>query len=89
MSGKKIRVGTAPDCDIVVTDPYASTYHCQIIQDNDGNYWVRDLGSTNGTYLRPRGAGHLRAQRVYGLTPIPADHHVWIGLRTELPWDPQ
>lgn len=84
-----ITVGTAQDCDIVVQDPYASAHHCAITQDADGRYWVEDMGSTNGTYLRRRGDGPLRAARVYGRTPIPEGHRVWVGMRTELPWDPK
>lgn len=43
-------VGTSAGCDIVVRDPEVSRRHC-VIEVHDGVYRIRDLDSTNGTYL--------------------------------------
>jgi pSer/pThr/pTyr-binding forkhead associated (FHA) protein len=45
-------IGTAADCPMRVQDEYASAHHAQIFRDRSGQVWIRDLGSTNGTYVR-------------------------------------
>jgi len=51
LSGKPIRVGTAPDNDLVLTDSHVSRHHAEF-RVHDQGYSVRDLGSTNGTIYR-------------------------------------
>ena len=57
LAGTSVRLGEAPvtlgraqDCTIVLDDDYASSRHARIFP-RDGQWWVEDLGSTNGTYL--------------------------------------
>jgi hypothetical protein len=50
--GKNL-LGTAADCDIVITDPYLSAKHCTIKHEN-GNFVLIDLDSTNGTYVNQK-----------------------------------
>ena len=50
--GKNL-LGTAADCDIVVTDPYLSAKHCTI-RHEDGNFVLIDLDSTNGTFVNQK-----------------------------------
>jgi pSer/pThr/pTyr-binding forkhead associated (FHA) protein len=45
-----IRVGARQGCDLVLTDPRVSGYHFEIRVTEDG-YLLRDLDSTNGTYV--------------------------------------
>ncbi len=45
-----IRVGKAPENDLVITDDTVSRAHFEIVRDAKG-YLLRDLGSTNGTFL--------------------------------------
>lgn len=47
---QKLSIGRIPDCDIVVNEPTVSKMHAELIINND-NVTVRDLGSTNGTYV--------------------------------------
>lgn len=43
-------VGTDPDCQVVLADQYMSRHHAEIKA--EGGVWVlRDLGSSNGTYV--------------------------------------
>jgi len=50
-TGKNV-VGTAADCDIVITDPYLSAHHATIRHNNtDGTFVIIDIDSTNGTFL--------------------------------------
>jgi hypothetical protein len=44
-------IGAAPTSDFVIADGFASTQHAQIGLDAQGNCWVADLGSTNGTFV--------------------------------------
>jgi len=57
LAGTSVRLGETPvtlgraqDCTIVLDDDYASSRHARIFP-RDGQWWVEDLGSTNGTYL--------------------------------------
>ncbi|HWN67138.1 MAG TPA: FHA domain-containing protein [Haliangium sp.] len=43
-------VGTEPTCNVVLTDQYMSTKHAEVKVEK-GAWIVRDLGSTNGTYV--------------------------------------
>lgn len=51
----KNTVGSAPDCDVVLTDDHVSTkhavIHCKRATDTTGAYSIADLDSTNGTFL--------------------------------------
>jgi DNA-binding NtrC family response regulator len=44
----KLRIGKAPDNDLVLSDDTVSRHHCELTRTADGIH-VRDLGSTNGT----------------------------------------
>ncbi|MFC4376540.1 FHA domain-containing protein [Nocardia halotolerans] len=57
LAGTRITLGTQPvligradDSTLVLTDDYASTRHARLSQRGD-DWYVEDLGSTNGTYL--------------------------------------
>ena len=50
LSGHGAVLGRAPDVDVLVDDVYVSDEHAEVMPD-DGGWSVRDLGSTNGTYL--------------------------------------
>ena len=69
-----ITIGRAEDSTLVITDDYASARHARLVP-RDGQWFVEDLGSTNGTYLD-------RA-KVSGPTPVPLGVPIRIG-RTSL-----
>lgn len=48
---KIIQIGRSSDNNIVIDDVRVSKIHCQIIQDDYGNYRLIDVNSTNGTYV--------------------------------------
>lgn len=52
LTGAPILIGRANDSTLVLTDDYASTRHARI--SHQGEQWfVEDLGSTNGTWVGP------------------------------------
>ncbi|MFO1353040.1 MAG: sigma 54-dependent Fis family transcriptional regulator [Gammaproteobacteria bacterium] len=54
-----LRIGTAPDNDIVLTDRAVSRHHAEIRLSSEGML-LKDLGSTNGTFV-----GQLRVTEAY------------------------
>ncbi len=65
-----ITIGRAEDSTLVITDDYASARHARLVP-RGGQWFVEDLGSTNGTYLD-------RA-KVTGPTPVPLGVPIRIG----------
>lgn len=50
INSRHTRLGRGTDCDIVVDDPGMSRHHAEIVLDS-GNASLRDLGSTNGSFV--------------------------------------
>ncbi|MEU8972357.1 ATP-binding cassette domain-containing protein [Streptomyces monashensis] len=57
-----LRIGRAPDNDLVVPDPMVSKYHAVLRQTAEGEPEIADLDSSNGTYVN----GHQVARHVLG-----------------------
>jgi hypothetical protein len=49
LGAEPILVGRASECQIQTQDAMVSRRHARIVW--DGNYWVEDLGSSNGVYV--------------------------------------
>ena len=47
----KIKIGKAPDNNLVINDPQVSRYHALLTQEDNGSLLLEDLGSTNGTFV--------------------------------------
>ncbi len=57
-------IGRESDCRIVITgDPSVSHHHCRLGEDENGNLYVCDLDSREGTFAI---CGRMRPQRVRG-----------------------
>ncbi len=52
--GDELTVGRAGGCQVTIDDTYVSQLHSRLFRRN-GQLFVEDLGSTNGTYLNRRG----------------------------------
>ncbi len=70
LSGAPVLIGRAPDSTLVLTDDYASTRHARLYP-QEGDWFVEDLGSTNGTYLD--------RSKVNGPTQVPLGVPIRIG----------
>jgi hypothetical protein len=44
-------VGRNPDCDVVIDSPEVSRRHAQILQTPSNQWLIKDLGSSNGTFV--------------------------------------
>ena len=68
VSGDTFRVGKAPENDLILADETVSRVHFEIARDAKG-YLVRDMKSTNGTFLDGAEVkeAYLRAGSVIGL----------------------
>jgi hypothetical protein len=49
-TGEQVTVGRAPECDLILDDEGVSRQHCEM-RLHSGQWWLRDLGTTNGTRL--------------------------------------
>jgi pSer/pThr/pTyr-binding forkhead associated (FHA) protein len=70
LTDQQITMGRANDATLVLNDDYSSSYHARIFP-QDGQWFVEDLGSTNGTYLD--------RQKVARPTPVPVGVPIRIG----------
>ena len=60
---QEITVGRAAGCQVTIDDTYASQLHARVFL-REGQVYVEDLGSTNGTYLnRRKVTGPMQVQR--------------------------
>lgn len=48
--GDELTMGRAGGCQVTIDDTYVSQLHARLFR-REGQYYVEDLGSTNGTYL--------------------------------------
>jgi hypothetical protein len=49
-AGDRTRIGRSPDCDVFLDDVTVSRNHAVLVQ-RDGEFWVEDQGSLNGTFV--------------------------------------
>ena len=71
---KTVRIGRSSDNDVAIADQSVSKYHCEITSDGYGNYFVKDLGSLNGTYVNGRkitGEVRISERDVVEIGPVP------------------
>lgn len=65
-----ILIGRAPSCTLVLDDDYSSSQHARVFTQNN-QWFVEDLGSTNGTFVDDR--------RVTGMVQVGPNTPIRIG----------
>ena len=70
LGSSAVLLGRAPSCTLVLDDDYSSSRHARIYPQG-GQWFVEDLGSTNGTFVAD--------QRVEAPTPLPTGTPVRVG----------
>ncbi|MEY4577509.1 MAG: hypothetical protein RL701_2212 [Pseudomonadota bacterium] len=63
-AGRTLCIGSAADCDLVLTDDTVSRRHCEIVL-TETSFLVRDLGSTNGIH-----SAGMRLVEIEARTPL-------------------
>jgi len=54
MPVRNLRIGRAPDNDLVLGDLLVSRYHAELRRTQNGGFEIADLGSQNGTFVNGR-----------------------------------
>lgn len=65
-----ITIGRGADCDVTIAHPSVSRNHASI-ERKDDTYYIKDLGSLNGTFLN--------GSRITGQTKVTKDDTIFIG----------
>lgn len=73
LSDDGLTIGRSPDSSLVIQDDYTSTHHARI-EVRGANWLLRDLDSTNGTFLD--------GVKVTTATPIPLNTPITVGSMT-------
>jgi pSer/pThr/pTyr-binding forkhead associated (FHA) protein len=73
----QLKIGRSPSCDITINDIAVSREHAEIFHDDDGNTFLTDLNSSNGTFVN--------GKRLEGSTLLKFNDIVKIG-NSLLPW---
>lgn len=66
-----IRIGRSPDCEFQILDRATSKVHVKLNAE-EGQWWIQDCGSKNGTFLNGKKIQHA---------PIPEDSTIELGRR--------
>ena len=51
---KSIVVGRGDSCDVIISESAISSQHAQLISDRNGDIFIMDLNSTNGTFINDK-----------------------------------
>lgn len=74
VAGRPLVIGREPDCDLVLDDSKVSRRHAEFARLPDGSTAVRDLGSSNGTFVN--------GQRITGSVVVSDMDEIRIGNTT-------
>lgn len=75
---KLIKIGRSQENDIVISDQSVSRVHVELFQDDEGNVFITDLNSTNGTTIN--------GVRMVGSQILQPNDIVKLGNAAPIPW---
>ena len=58
-------IGAAADATLRISNPLISMHHAEIVQKDDGTYWLHDLNSANGTLVNGRVLNKNESVRIH------------------------
>ena len=64
LPAKVLRIGRAPDSDVVVADLRVSRHHAELRRRRGGAWEIIDLGSHNGTFLNGKRSSAPRSPKL-------------------------
>ena len=74
-----LKVGKALDNDIVLNIPFISDYHLELFKDVEGNVFMTDLNSLNGTFVN--------GNRLKGFVMLVEKDEVFLGSGFRFQWE--
>ena len=74
-----LKVGKALDNDIILNIPFISDYHLEIFKDLEGNVFMTDLNSHNGTFVN--------GNRLKGFVMLVEKDEVFLGSGFRFQWE--
>ena len=54
----EVRIGRSEACELVLDDDYVSSMHALLSHREEGGWFLKDLGSTNGTFVNAERISH-------------------------------
>ena len=70
-SKSKVVIGRADECDVILNNGSVSRQHAEVTKNNNGSYSIKDLNSTNGTFVNGR--------KIKGLQTIVHADKIFVG----------
>ena len=74
-----LKVGRALDNDVVLNIPFISDNHLELFKDVEGNVFMTDLNSSNGTFVN--------GKRLIGFIMLKPKDEVFLGSGFRLQWE--
>jgi two-component system, cell cycle response regulator len=61
LTGRTVKIGRDPTCEVSVDDPHVSRFHAEITHPNESDIVIKDMGSTNGVFVNGQRLEHPHA----------------------------
>lgn len=79
-----VRIGKAKDNEFVVNDPYVSRYHAKLTKNEEGELFIEDVESTNGTFVN---SDRIIRKKIAATDTVMLGDHYILNIRDALKYD--